>query len=115
MAYDEKLAERLRQALSAIPNVTEKEMFSGIVFMVNDKMCINVSGKRLMCRIGAAKQQEMVEKPYVEEMIMRGKVMKDYVYVNPEGFKHKKDFDNWVDLCLAFNSEAKQSKKTKKK
>lgn len=113
MAYDEQLAQRVREALQALPNVTEKRMFSGIAFIVNDKMCINVSADRLMCRIGAVKQQEMVEKPYVEEMIMRGKVMKDYVYVNPAGFKHKKDFDNWVKLCLDFNDEAKSSKKGK--
>jgi len=114
MAYDEKLADRLREALEDVANVEEKKMFSGIAFMVNDKMCINVSGDRLMCRIGAVQQEKAVEKPGCTEMIMRGKVMKDFVYVSPEGFKNKKDFNYWIKLCLDFNKEAKSSKKKRK-
>jgi len=115
MAYDEKLADRVRQALANVPKVEEKKMFRGVTFMVNDKMCISVSADRLMCRIGAEKQQEAVERPGVTEMIMRGKVMKDFVFISPDAFKSKKDFDYWVKLSLDFNKEAKSSKKSKKK
>ncbi len=111
MAYDEKLANRIRVALEDVPNVEEKKMFRGITFMVNDKMCISVSGDRLMCRIGAEKQAAAVEQPGCSEMIMRGKVMKDFVFVSPDAFKSKKDFDHWIKLCLDFNRLAKSSKK----
>ncbi|HWB24746.1 MAG TPA: TfoX/Sxy family protein [Chitinophagaceae bacterium] len=111
MAYDEKLAGRIRMALEDVPGVEEKKMFRGVTFMVNDKMCISVSAERLMCRIGAEKQQQAVERSGVSEVIMRGRVMKDFVYVSPEAFKSKKDFDFWIKLCLDFNGEAKSSKK----
>ncbi len=111
MAYDEKLATRVREALADIANVEEKKMFRGITFMVNDKMCVCVSGERLMCRIGAEKQQEAVKRPGCSEMIMRGNVMKDFVFVSPEAFRNKKDFDYWLKLSLDFNKHAKASKK----
>ena len=111
MPYNEKLADRVREALAGIANVEEKKMFRGVTFMVNDKMCISVSGERLMCRIGAEKQQEAVERPGCSEMIMRGNVMKDFVYVSPAAFKNKKDFDYWIKLSLDFNKHAKASKK----
>jgi len=114
MAYDEQLANRVRVALEDVANVEEKKMFRGITFMVNDKMCICISNDRLMCRIGDLKQQEMVELPGVSEVVMRGKVMKDFVFVSLDNIRHQKDFDNWINLCLDFNSEAKSSKKPKK-
>ncbi len=115
MPYDEKLTQRIREALAGVPNVEEKKMFRGVTFMVNDKMCISVSAERLMCRIGAEKQQQMVEKPGCTEVIMRGKVMKDFVFVWPEAFKNKRDLELWINLCLDFNGEAKSSKAKKKK
>lgn len=102
-------------ALENVPYVEEKKMFRGVTFMVNGKMCINVSGERLMCRVGVVKQQELVEKPGISEVIMRGRVMKDFVYVSPPAFTSNKDFNLWIKLCLDFNTEAKSSKKAKKK
>jgi hypothetical protein len=56
MAYDLKLAERIREYLARLPNlkVEEKKMFSGLAFMVNGKMCVNVSGENMMCRVDPA-------------------------------------------------------------
>jgi TfoX/Sxy family transcriptional regulator of competence genes len=115
MAYDEKLADRLREALSHLPKVTEKKMFSGVAFMVNGKMCINVSHDELMCRFDPALFETVVEKPGFRPMVMRGRQLNGYCYISPEGFKSKKDFDFWVNLCLDFNSRAKASKKKKLK
>lgn len=113
MAYDENLAQRVRLALEGIPGVEEKKMFRGITFMVNDKMCICVSGERLMCRIGFAKQQQLAERIGYNEVIMRGKVMKDFIYAGPEVFNNKKHFDALVQDSLDFNKEAKSSKQKK--
>ena len=57
MAYDTKLADRIREYLAEIPNlkIEEKKMFRGLTFMVNGKMCINVSGENLMCRFALAR------------------------------------------------------------
>jgi hypothetical protein len=86
-------------------------MFSGLAFMVNDKMCINVSGEKLMCRFDPKLIACLAEKPGFLPMIMKGKQLKGYCYVEPIGFERKKDFEFWMELCLDFNEKAKSSKK----
>ena len=116
MAYDTKLANRIREYFMSLPHlqVEEKEMFRGLTFMVNGKMCISVSGENLMCRFDPHLQEEVAEKPGFQPMIMKGKEYKGYCYINPPGFKSNKDFHYWVHLCLDFNDRAKKYKKNKK-
>jgi TfoX/Sxy family transcriptional regulator of competence genes len=114
MAYNEKLADKLRETLAHLPDVEEKKMFSGVAFMVNGKMCINVSGDELMCRFAPALHETVLSKRGVRAMIMKGKELKGYVYVSEDGFKNKKDFDYWIGLVLDFNQHAKAAKKKKK-
>lgn len=113
MAYDTKLADRIRQCLAAFPKlkVEEKKMFSGLTFMVNGKMCVSVSGGNLMCRFDPILQEEVAEKNGFQRMIMKGLEYKGYCYVSPDGYKAKKDFEYWIKLCLDFNEKAKSSKK----
>ncbi|MBX9851808.1 MAG: TfoX/Sxy family protein [Cytophagaceae bacterium] len=117
MAYNEKLADRIREALADIPKikVEERKMFRGVTFMVNGKMCVSVSNDNMMCRMDPEIHEEALEKKGVIPMVMKGREYKGYVYVNPEGIKAKKDFDYWINLVLKFNKKAKASKKTKKK
>lgn len=114
MAYNEKLAGRVRQALAHLTRVEEKQMFSGLAFLVNDKMCINVSGDDLMCRFHPSQQEAVALKKGYRPMIMKGKQLAGYAYVSKEGFQTVKDFNYWIDLCLEFNNEAKSSKKNKR-
>jgi TfoX/Sxy family transcriptional regulator of competence genes len=113
MAYDTKLADKIREHLAAIPKIKieEKKMFRGMTFMINGKMCINVSGDNLMCRFDPELEYKISEKKGFEPMIMRGKQLKGYCYVNPIGFEAKKDFEYWIGLCLDYNKKAKSSKK----
>ena len=113
MAYNTKLADSIREALAHLPHVEEKEMFRGICFMVDGKMCVCVSGDEMMCRIGADATEKVLEQNGVRQMIMRGKVMNDYVYVSEVAFNTRKDFDHWIKLALDFNPKAKASKKKK--
>lgn len=115
MAYNEKLANRIREALAHLPDVEEKKMFSGVAFMVNNKMCVNVSGDELMCRFDPAMQETVEKKTGFRTMIMKGRELKGYGFISEEGIKSKKDFDYWINLCLDFNKRAKASKKRKKK
>ncbi|MNK04884.1 hypothetical protein D3C87_227570 [compost metagenome] len=115
MAYDEHLADRVRELLFDREDVTEKEMFSGICFMVDDKMCICVSGTELLCRIGAEKVEIELEKGNCRNMMNNGRLMKDYVYVEDTAFDNQKKLRHWVELCLEFNPKAKSSKKKAKK
>lgn len=113
MAYDTELADRIRKYLVNISNleIEEKEMFSGLTFMINGKMCINVSGENLMCRFDPILHEEITHKKGFEAMIMKGKRYKGYCYIRPEGFETRKDFEYYLQLCLDFNKRAKSSKK----
>ena len=113
MAYDTKVADRIREYLAQFPKlkIEEKKMFRGLVFMVNGKMCINVSGDNLMCRFDPALTEELATKKGFLPMIMKGKEYKGYCYVEPAGFNNKNDFEYWVHVCLDFINKAKSSRK----
>jgi TfoX/Sxy family transcriptional regulator of competence genes len=111
MAYDEKLADRVREALAYVPNVDEKKMFRGVTFMVDDKMCVSVSGNELMLRLDPGLTEQLVEENGTRPMVHGGKHMKGFIYISPERFHNKKDFDHWIKLALEYNPLAKSSKK----
>lgn len=115
MAYNEKLSNRIREALVALPKVEEKYMFGGVCYMLNGKMCMGVVKDEMMCRIDPDKYEEALDKKGCREMVFTGKPMKGYVFVAEEGMKSKKEFDYWVELCLEFNKKAKAAKKKSKK
>ena len=115
MAYDIDLADRIRLHLAEVPRIRiiEKKMFRGLAFLINGKMCVNVSGDNLMCRIDPERYDIVSKRKGFKPMVMRGKEMKGYCYVSPDGFKSKKDFDYWLQQCLDFNPSAKASSKKK--
>ena len=98
---------------TATIQLAEKKMFRGLTFMVNGKMCIGVSGENLMCRIDPELHHEAAKKPGFLPMIMKGRELKGYCYVEPSGLQAKDAFGYWMDLCLGFNEKAKASKKRK--
>ena len=115
MAYDEKLADRVREIIAVHhKKVTEKKMFGGLCFMVNDKMCVGVEKERLMVRLDPEKQDEVMEKEGSKPMDFTGKVMKGFVFVDIEALNTKKKLEYWMDLALEYNKKAKASKKKKK-
>jgi TfoX/Sxy family transcriptional regulator of competence genes len=111
MAYNEKLADRVREALEGVKKVEEKKMFRGITFMVNGKMCVSVGGDELMCRIDPSVYEAALERGGCRPMIHGGRTMKGFVFVNEHGYKSPKDFNYWIGLALEFNKKAKASKK----
>ena len=115
MAYNEKLNDKIREAMAHLPKVEEKYMFGGVCYMLNGKMCVGVVEDEIMCRIGPEAYEEALEKDGCREMIFTGKPMKGYVFVAENGFKTKKQFDYWINLCVAFNKHAKAAKKKTKK
>jgi hypothetical protein len=116
MPYDTLLANRVRKYLAEFPEhqMEEKVMFRGLAFLLNGKMCVNVSGQNLMCRFDPALTEELSSKTGFLQMIMKGKAYKGYCYIEPIGIKSKKDFEFWINLCLDFNNRAKSSKQRKK-
>ncbi|SEW54765.1 TfoX/Sxy family protein [Chitinophaga arvensicola] len=116
MAYNSKLADRVRAYLAEIVSteITEKEMFSVLNFMVNGKTCVCVSGDKLMLRFDPELQEALAEKNGYETMLMKGKEYKGYCYINPEGFKSVKEFEYYINICVAYNKISKASGKPKK-
>lgn len=115
MAFNEKLADRVREHIAATQkNVVEKSMFGGLCFMVNDKMCVGVEKDRMMVRLDPAKYDEVMEKEGCRPMDFTGRIMKGYVFVDADVLNTKKQLEYWVNLALAFNKIAKPSAKKKK-
>jgi TfoX/Sxy family transcriptional regulator of competence genes len=113
MAYDSNLAERIRRELAVIPLVEEKEMMGGLVFMVNDKMCIGIIKDEMMCRIDPLFHETAVEMNGCRTMDFTKRPMKGYVMIDETGMRSQKEFEFWINLALEFNKKAKASKKKK--
>jgi len=115
MAYNEKLANRIRESLAGISNIVveEKEMMGGLTFMVNDKMCVGIIKDEMMCRIDPAIHEKTIERTGCRTMDFTHRPMKGYVMVDSSGMKTQKEFEGWIRLALDFNSKAKSSKKKK--
>jgi TfoX/Sxy family transcriptional regulator of competence genes len=114
MAYNEKMADRVRELIAGTEkNVEEKRMFSGLCFMVNDKMCVAVRPDSIMVRLDPARSEEMLDKEGVLPMVHSGKIMKGFVFVNDEVLTTKRQLEYWVGMALDFNQFAKSSKEGK--
>lgn len=109
MAYSEFLADRVRQRLINHGIIVEKKMMGGLIFMVNDKMCIgidmdkNTKEDRLMVRVGKLPYQELLQKEGSRPMDFTGSVMRGFLFIDPEGFDKDDDLDFWIEKALEFN------------
>jgi TfoX/Sxy family transcriptional regulator of competence genes len=115
MAYNEHMADRIREALMGLPVVEEKKMFQGVCFMVDDKLCVCVRAYDILCRIGEQRAQIELEKGNCNQMMSGDRVMKGYVYIDDINLQTGKELDYWINLCLEFNPLAEASKKRKSK
>ena len=113
MAYNELLADRVREILSAASdNITEKQMFGGLCFMVNDKICVGVKTDKMMVRIDPAKSEKVLESSTGAEMMIHGnRVMKGYIFVDVNELHTQKQLQHWIKMALEFNVNAKSSRK----
>jgi TfoX/Sxy family transcriptional regulator of competence genes len=102
MAYDEGLAERIRESLDETANVNEKKMFGGLAFMLRGNMCVGVVGEELMVRVGPDAYADALAQPHAREMDFTGKPMKGLVYVAAPGVEADEDLDAWIGRGVAF-------------
>jgi TfoX N-terminal domain len=102
MAYNEKLAERIRQRLSDRTDVTERRMFGGLAFMVRGHMCCGVVGDELMVRVGPDFYEAALKEEHVREMDFTGKPLRGMIYVAPPGIASAKQLGKWVGRGLQF-------------
>jgi TfoX/Sxy family transcriptional regulator of competence genes len=113
MAINEKLTNRVRECLAATDKVTEKKMFSGIAFLVDEKLCIAVRNDNIMLRIDPLWHDDLVEQDGCSSMVMRGKDLEGYVVVEERVLDTKKQLRYWLKLALDYNPIAQRSKKKK--
>jgi len=102
MAYDEGLAERIREIVQSRPGIAEKKMFGGLAFMANGHMFVGVQDSTLMARVGPAGYAGALAKPHVRTMDFTGRPLTGYVYVAAEGLESDEALADWVKACLAF-------------
>ena len=103
MAYDEDLANRLRELLADEDAVTEKKMFGGLAFLVGGNMSVSASGKGgLLARIDPADTDAALARPHVSRMKMSGRSMDGWIRVAPEGVKTKRQLASWVKRSLGY-------------
>ena len=102
MAYDEGLAQRVREHLAEDRRVTEKKMFGGLAFMVAGNMCCGIVGDELMVRVGPDAYEDALARPHARAMDFTGRAMKGMVYVGVDGVESDDDLAGWVDRGLAF-------------
>lgn len=98
MAYDEKLAERIRAALKGTP-AEEKKMFGGIAFMVNGRMAVGITKDMMMVRTGAEAHEKSLKQPHVKPMDFTGRPMKGMIFVEPAGCATPAQVAQWAKLA----------------
>ena len=102
MAYDEGVAQRVREALADQRGVTERKMFGGIAFMLRGNMCCGVVGEELMLRVGPDGYDEALAERDARPMDFTGRPMRGMVYVASQGFESDADLARWVGRAADF-------------
>jgi TfoX/Sxy family transcriptional regulator of competence genes len=103
MAYDEDLANRLRELLADEDSVTEKKMFGGLAFLLNGHMCVGASRNGgLLARIDPEDTDEALERPHATRMEMGRRTMDGWITVAPEGLEAKRDLAAWVRRSVTY-------------
>src|SRR5579859_6427570 len=103
MAYDEDLANRIRELIATEPGLTEKKMFGGLAFLIGGNMAVSASGQGgLMVRVDPADSDALVEDPHASLMVMRGREMDGWLRVDIEGVRTKRQLEKWVRRGVAY-------------
>jgi TfoX/Sxy family transcriptional regulator of competence genes len=101
MAYDEDLADRVREIVPVDAEVTERKMFGGLAFLLNGHMFAGIVGSELMVRIGTEAAQQALELDHVREMDFTGRPMKNMIFVQPAGLEGPA-LEHWVTTAAEY-------------
>ncbi len=103
MAYDEDLAERIRELVAGKSELTEKKMFGGLAFLVAGNMAVAASGQGgVMVRVGPARSDKLVATTDARVAEMRGRPMRGWLRVAPEHVRTKRQLTKWVELGTSY-------------
>jgi len=103
MAYDEHLAERVREIVAAEAGLVEKKMFGGLAFLIAGNMAVAASGQGgLLLRCDPAETEKLRAKPGAGSFVMRGKAMEGWLRVETDAVKTKRQLETWVGRGVAY-------------
>jgi TfoX/Sxy family transcriptional regulator of competence genes len=102
MAYDERLAARIREVLREQSSITERKMFGGVAFLCDGRMCCGVAGPDLVVRVIEAEMPAALSEPHVRPMDLTGRPLRGFVFVSPEGCRTAAALRKWVANGLRF-------------
>jgi TfoX/Sxy family transcriptional regulator of competence genes len=103
VAYDEELAERIRELLGSKRGLTEKKMFGGLAFLIEGNMAVAASGQGgVLVRVDPAQTDTLLETTNARLMEMRGRPMRGWLRVDPEDLRTKRQLARWVNLGTTY-------------
>src|SRR5258708_24186602 len=103
MAYDEDLANRIREIIGAEPDLVEKKMFGGLAFLIAGHMSVSASGQGgILLRCDPAETDSLRAKPGAEPFVMRGRAMDGWLRVDPAAIKTKQQLSRWVSRGVSY-------------
>jgi hypothetical protein len=102
MAFDQGLAQRVRERLAGTGGVTEKQMFGGLSFLVDGNMCVGVIGEELIARVGPDGTEAALTRPGSRLFDFSGRPMKGWITVAPTGLEADDALAAWIDDALGF-------------
>ncbi|MCC6538012.1 MAG: TfoX/Sxy family protein [Bryobacterales bacterium] len=111
MAFDERLADRIRAAFPPGVPYTEKKMFGGLSFLVGGKMCCGVLRSELVVRVGAAAHADALAQPHARVMDFTGRPLRGFVQVAAEGLRTPARLTAWIQRGLACPADSPAKKK----
>jgi TfoX/Sxy family transcriptional regulator of competence genes len=103
MAYDEELAQRIRELIVHEPNLTEQKMFGGLAFLIGGNMSVGVSGQGgLMVRVDPDETDALLGEPHARPFEMRGRAMRGWLRVDAEGVQTREALEPWVERGVSY-------------
>ena len=102
MAYDESLAQRIRDALARTKGVVEKKMFGGLIFMLHGNMLVGVWKEALIARVGKDSYEDALREEHAGVFDATGRPMKGWILVDPEGLEDDSQIDKWIGKAKEF-------------
>lgn len=106
MAYNEDLGLRLEQLLADYEHITPKKMFGGLCFLYKNKMSVGIVKDNLVVRVVSEKFAEELARPHAREMDFTGRAMKNFLYIEPEGFIHDDQLKHFIKLGIEHAEQA---------
>jgi TfoX/Sxy family transcriptional regulator of competence genes len=103
MAYDEDLADRIRELVAKEKNVTEQKMFGGLGFLIGGNMAVAASGQGgILVRVDPAASAKLVSTTKAQPMVMRGRAMDGWLRVDTENVREKRQLAAWVKRGVTY-------------